>query len=572
MKYFNQPPITYLLLILLFLNLFTFLPSLKGDFIWDDKDFILDNTVLRTSSFFKNFLFLPYDIITGANNKIEGSKTQYYRPLTLLSFWIDYQIWGFNSAGFHITNILIHILNCFLLFFIIYYLFNKKNVWIPFFSSFLFSLYPMHFENIAWITGRTDTLSGFFAFLSILFFLFYIKKSSYHYTILSASFYFLSLLSKENNIFLIIIFFIILIKEKLDKKHRIISGISFLLPVIIWSSLRFNAIEPSLSLFSSQRSVFSIIPVIGFYTYKTIFPYNLTVSINSQLILDNLFFSIAGIFAFIIIIFVPIYFLFKTKNNYFLPLMILSFFIMLLPSIAIMFIPTTTVLLAWRFLYLPSAIFAGLLTYYLFKLINKKIIVFIIILLISITYFVELYPKNKLFGSDSSSFWLKIKDYKKESIIIAFNIATEQLRHNERKGLKIYRFILNKHKKSQKYKEYKNLIYENLASYYTEKRNFAKAKEYFDKARAFSEHRFEFFFSYAFYLYLTGEKNEAFQLINQIQKRFPADHRVLINIAKFYLKINKKQKALIILKKDYEIFRLPETYRLLKNILNKTKQ
>src|SRR4030042_3962469 len=109
-------------LLLLTLNLFIFLPSMKGSFIWDNKYFISENPDILSQGFLKRFLFSPFGGAEGfdENSPKAGQNRQFYRPLTSFSYWLDFKILGFDPAAFHLTNILLHLLNSILLFFILF--------------------------------------------------------------------------------------------------------------------------------------------------------------------------------------------------------------------------------------------------------------------------------------------------------------------------------------------------------------------------------------------------------------------------------------------------------------------
>src|SRR3954464_9708985 len=70
-------------------------PSLRGTFIWDDALHVTRNPQLFDMTGLQNVWFKP------------GSTPQYY-PLTYTSFWIEKKIWGDNSAGYKLVNILLH--------------------------------------------------------------------------------------------------------------------------------------------------------------------------------------------------------------------------------------------------------------------------------------------------------------------------------------------------------------------------------------------------------------------------------------------------------------------------------
>ena len=188
--------------------LFIFLPAMEGDFLWDDKLFISENPNILGRTFLKSFLISPFGGNVGLdeNSVLLNRIMQFYRPMTSLSYWLDFKVWWLNPAGFHLTNILIHLLNTILLYIILLQLGVRR---IPaFMSGLLFALFPLHFENVSWITGRTDLLSFFFVALSVLLFISYFKKEKYLSLLVSSVFLLLALLSKENSLMIIVIYFI----------------------------------------------------------------------------------------------------------------------------------------------------------------------------------------------------------------------------------------------------------------------------------------------------------------------------------------------------------------------------
>ena len=97
-----------------------------------------------------------------------------WHPLTWLSFMLDRQLFGPNPAGFHITNLILHIANILLLFMVL-----KKMtgaLWQSAFVAALFALHPLHVESVAWVSERKDVLSTFFWLLTMLAYWQYVKK------------------------------------------------------------------------------------------------------------------------------------------------------------------------------------------------------------------------------------------------------------------------------------------------------------------------------------------------------------------------------------------------------------
>jgi tetratricopeptide (TPR) repeat protein len=97
-----------------------------------------------------------------------------WHPLLWLSFMFDYQLHGLNAGGYHVTNLILHILSTLLLF----WLFCRMTgaLWKSAFVAALFALHPLHVESVAWIAERKDVLSAFFWMLTLCFYVYYTEK------------------------------------------------------------------------------------------------------------------------------------------------------------------------------------------------------------------------------------------------------------------------------------------------------------------------------------------------------------------------------------------------------------
>jgi len=91
-----------------------------------------------------------------------------WHPLTMLSHMLDCQIFGLHAWGHHLINVLLHAANTALVFL----LFRRMTgaVWRSLILAALFGLHPLRVESVAWVAERKDVLSGFFGFLSLLFY------------------------------------------------------------------------------------------------------------------------------------------------------------------------------------------------------------------------------------------------------------------------------------------------------------------------------------------------------------------------------------------------------------------
>lgn len=135
-------------------------PALQSDFTWDDPENVINNMTLRSVQGLKDIWLKP-----GA--------TYQYHPTIFTSFWIEYQLWGLDPFYYHLNNIILHLINAFLLFCILSHL----RVPGAFIAASLFTLHPVHVESVAWITERKNVLSLLFFLSSILVYLYYESRN-----------------------------------------------------------------------------------------------------------------------------------------------------------------------------------------------------------------------------------------------------------------------------------------------------------------------------------------------------------------------------------------------------------
>ena len=146
--------------VLLFVTAVSFAPSLKNGFVhWDDNVYLVENPLVKNFSW-QNTAKIFTDF-----------KSDFYKPLVTLSYSAEYHWFGFNPAAYHATNLFLHLLNCLLVFWLIFILSGNQSV--GFITALMFGIHPMHVESVAWAAERKDVLYGFFFLGSIVAYLFY---------------------------------------------------------------------------------------------------------------------------------------------------------------------------------------------------------------------------------------------------------------------------------------------------------------------------------------------------------------------------------------------------------------
>lgn len=173
----------FLLALILLVTFLVFSPALKFDFVnWDDGVNVYENPNVGSLN------------ATTLKNMFTTTVIGGYTPLTTLSFAVDHALFGMKPGLFHLTNILLHLLNVVLVFI----LFKKLgiNLFITVTATLLFAIHPMRVESVAWITERKDVLYGFFFLLSLIFYVAFRRQNKRWFYFLSMLAFILSLLSK----------------------------------------------------------------------------------------------------------------------------------------------------------------------------------------------------------------------------------------------------------------------------------------------------------------------------------------------------------------------------------------
>ena len=177
-----------IILILFTACVVTYLASVNFGFIWDDEYLVVNNALIRAPLW--SFQPFKQDIIN--SNFVY---TIYYRPLQILSYAVDYRIWGLSPFGFHLSNILFHFLNGLLVFALTFKLTDKKDIAVL--TAIFFLVYPLHAGAVSYVSGRADLVSFFFGFLFFIFFLLFKEKGKIGLFAGSVIFLLAAVLSKE---------------------------------------------------------------------------------------------------------------------------------------------------------------------------------------------------------------------------------------------------------------------------------------------------------------------------------------------------------------------------------------
>jgi protein O-mannosyl-transferase len=159
--------------------------SLTNGFVnWDDDLYVYTNQAIRhlDGPAIREFFTTSY--------------VKMYAPVTMVSYALDYKIGELDAATYHRTNLILHLLNVALVFYLLYLLTGQPAIAVV--TALFFGIHPLHVESVAWISERKDLLFSFFYLGGLVTYIGYCnKKRPRTYYVLTLILFLLSLFSKS---------------------------------------------------------------------------------------------------------------------------------------------------------------------------------------------------------------------------------------------------------------------------------------------------------------------------------------------------------------------------------------
>ncbi|MFH1868375.1 MAG: tetratricopeptide repeat protein [Candidatus Omnitrophota bacterium] len=360
------------------IGVISYLNTTNGEFIWDDYYLIKDNTFIKSTNHIADIF--KTDIAAGS-----GKKASSYRPLQILTYMFDYSFWKLDQRGYHITNILLHILAALSIYWLINILYDNR--FLSFLTSALFVTHPIHTEAVSYISGRADPLAVIFLILAFILYVKYIDLRKSFYFVLMLLSYILALFSRESSFIFPVL--LVLYHYSFKKKFNIAGIASVSVVTFIYLLIRATALRETMPHLMSETTMLQRLPgafvAITNYIRLMILPLNLHMEYGFKTFNMADPKAILGI-ALLIIFFS--YAFMNRKNNSIVFFSISWFFLALMPSLNLY---PLNAYMAEHWLYLPSIgfflLFAGGLDYaYRNKVFKTPVVIFAIILVASYTY------------------------------------------------------------------------------------------------------------------------------------------------------------------------------------------
>ncbi|XP_061531867.1 protein O-mannosyl-transferase TMTC3 isoform X2 [Phycodurus eques] len=135
--------------------------SLSCGFVFDDVSAILDNKDLRPTTPLRSLFLNDFWGTPMAEERSHKS----YRPLTVLTFRLNYLLSELSPASYHLLNVALHAVAC-LLFLRVCRLFLDRTSGLV--AALLFAVHPIHTEAVTGVVGRAELLSSIFLLAAFL--------------------------------------------------------------------------------------------------------------------------------------------------------------------------------------------------------------------------------------------------------------------------------------------------------------------------------------------------------------------------------------------------------------------
>ena len=527
---FEKKTTAVAIFLIIVLGLIIYANSLTGQFIWDDEYLVQKNVLIR------NWSNLP-KILTNEIGAGAGKPFNYYRPLHVASYIIDYSLWGLNVIGYHLTSVILHILVTLCLYWFILLLYNNKRL--SLITSILFLTTPINVETIASISVRGDILSVLFMLLCFIFYIKLLHENKINLYILMLLSYILALLAKENSLIFpaLLLLYHYTFKEKI--KPKLFIPITII--ATIYLVLRLTVLKAVLLSTSCVASAPERIP--GFFVAITnylrilIVPFNLHAEYGEKLFALT---SPKVVLGVVLSLALLTYGFMKKKNNGLIFFSVYWFFITLLP---VSNIYPLAFYMTEHWLYLPSIGFFLLLAHGLNKLLTKDrlkvvTIAFIVAFIIFYSY---LTIRQNDYWKEPMSFFQRTLKYTPDSPRINNNLGTLYT------DMGRYEEAIDYLNRAIHYDPLYVKAYNNLGNVYYKMGDRKKTASFYEKALKIDPNYEEAYYNLGIVYNETGMKEKAIALFKKAIEVNPEYVKAYNNLAVIYMDAKKYEEAIALL-------------------------
>jgi len=530
-----------------------YLETLNAPFIFDDIPKIVRNPDIKNFSTIFSRLVFSYK----SERYRSFERNDPSRPVTYLTFALNYYFDGLIPTGYHLVNIILHAINAILLYIFISKLLSilklpDKFNYLPFITSFLFAVHPVNTNVVSYVFARSSELATMFMLLSLIYFL----KGAKSRIIFCSLFFILALFSKPFAVvlpFLTLAIDIIILKIDLKRSFRknihlifiLIIYLSFryfylgglgdidIAPELRWQRWKYFVLMPSVIL----RYIGVIFLVYPQCIYHDIKPVEVT----------SIYFW--GAIIFIVILLLWGKYSYKQEKNGIVCFAILWFFITLAPTSSIF---PTAIPMDEKRMYIAGIGIFLLISYYFLKILsfaNRKVHFKIIIIFMILTGAVLIrhtHLRNKLYTS-AELMWKDVLAKYNENYTALNSLAAIYMKQKQ------YKKALALLKRAIKLMPAAYETYINIGIAYYGLRQIDKSIESYKMALKLKPDSFDAHNNLAISLIKKKQYKEALKELNTALLYNRRSSSVYFNLAQIYTKLKKFTDAEKCYKKAIEL-------------------
>lgn len=530
---------------ILLITALAFIPVLQNDFTnWDDEVYVLDNENIRE--------FSSETISYWATAFHHGN----YHPLTMLTYVWEYSVAELDPFLYHLDNLLLHLLNTFLVFIVIRKL--TKNEEVAAITSIIFGIHPLHVESVAWISERKDVLYSFFYLAAISTYLNYVKSGKALHYVYTVLLFLLSLFSKSAATVLPLVLILIdyFQGRKWDKKAILekipLLGISFVFGLLAIESQHATDSIAEFDTFTTfQRFMFACYGAL-MYVFRFVWPTDLTCYHPYPHLIENgtrlPYIFPASPFILLVVLGLVAWSLKKTR------IVVFGFgFYFLNVALVLQFVSVGSAIYAERYSYMAYVglgLLVGYGVYYLkewkpnYKHFVNGAILLVVGVLAILTHGQAKVWKNSitLWNKYSDVYWEKGKEVPNSSYGL-FKIAEHYMRlKDDEKTLEQFQYII-------KHFPFAKRAYMGIGNIYGKQGKYKEALAHYEKSEQIAKQRGvdpgdELFVNRAITYSILKQYDKAFSDYENAIKRNPKNYKIRINRAYAFLDNGNYQEAI----------------------------
>lgn len=422
--------------------LVVYLNILPNQFVIDDKMFINEWEGIRS-----------VNLVADLQGVVPAIHKGVYRPVRTILQQVYYQLFRENSTGWHIHSILVHVAATILVYLVIGEIvkrFKIKFENLPFFTSLLFALHPIHTESITYLSASLEMV-GIPFMLSALYF--YLKKPKFG-KIFFVLFYSLALFSYEIVLILpLIMLGIDYFSGELELKSIKKSAFWYLSAssiILLYLTVRVGILHitsrGNYLAYSFYHTQLVMITVYVKYIFLLIFPFKISYlhdlapgfesfstyysNLNSILDLSIFNWSVLGSLL-VLASLVGLGFLVRKK----IPILSFSIYFFFVSLLPVSYIISQGIAMAEKYLYLASIGFILALVY-LVSMVKSRKMVIATILLISFLYGI-LTIKRNFDWKNEVIFWRRLTVEHRNSDLSYYMLGVHLVKSGDLDGAKV---------------------------------------------------------------------------------------------------------------------------------------